>query len=249
MPSTAQKEVTEFQEGDADTVIQVQELSKSYGETHALEAVSFTVRRGEVFGYLGPNGAGKTTVNILSGLLKGDTGEVRIHGLDITRESVAVKQRIGVVPEESNLYPELTCWRNLEYLGQLYGLSRLARRTRVSDLLEIFDLSEERAVPFRALSRGMKRRLTVAAALVHSPEIVFLDEPTAGLDVPSARALRGLIQATNRDGTTVFLTTHNLAEAEALSSRVLVLVRGHVVAQATVCPRSATKWRKPGCFL
>ena len=221
--------------GRTDNVIDVRGLCKSYGGTRALENVSFTVGGGEVFGYLGPNGAGKTTtINILCGLLTCDAGELRIHGLDINEESIAVKQRIGVVPEESNLYPELTCWRNLEYVGELYGLSRAVRRKRVNDLLETFDLCDKKTAPFRALSRGMKRRLTVAAALVHSPEIVFLDEPTAGLDVPSARTLRSVVRAMNRDGTTVFLTTHNLAEAEALCSRVLVLVKGQVAAQGTV---------------
>ncbi len=218
----------------ADIAIQVQGLCKSYGETRALENVGFTVNKGVVFGYLGPNGAGKTsTINILSGLLDQDAGEVMICGMDISQDPVPIKRRIGVVPEESNLYPELTCERNLEYLGELYGLSRVARRTRTDELLEAFDLSDKKEAPFRTLSRGMKRRLTVAAALLHSPEVVFLDEPTAGLDVPSARALRGLIQAINRDGTTVFLTTHNLAEAEALCDRILILVKGHVLTEGT----------------
>lgn len=217
-----------------DSVIQVRGLHKTYGKTRALDDVSFTVREGEVFGYLGPNGAGKTTtVNILCGLLNRDAGDVRIFDLDIERDSVVVKGRIGVVPEESNLYPELTCRRNLEYLGELYGLSREVRRKRAGELLETFDLDDRGAVPFRALSRGLKRRLTVAAALIHSPEIAFLDEPTAGLDVPSARSLRALIKTINRNGTTVFLTTHNLAEAEALCDRVLILVKGHVVTEGT----------------
>ena len=218
----------------ADSIIQVQKLYKNYGETRALNGVSFTVCKGEVFGYLGPNGAGKTTtVNILCNLIDADAGKVMICGLDIDRKPIAVKRRIGVVPEESNLYPELNCRRNLEYLAELYGLSHAARRTRTDELLEIFDLVDKRSAPFRALSRGMKRRLTVAAALLHSPEVVFLDEPTAGLDVPSARALRRLIQKLNRDGATVFLTTHNLAEAESLCDRVLILVKGHVVAEGT----------------
>ena len=220
--------------GRTENVIDVRGLCKSYGETRAVENVGFTVGRGEVLGYLGPNGAGKTTtVNILCGLLQRDAGEVMICGLDIERDPVGVKQLIGVVPEESNLYPELTCRRNLEYLAELYGLSRAARREGVEELLALFSLDDKAAVPFRALSRGMKRRLTVAAALLHSPEVVFLDEPTAGLDVPSARALRALIQTVNRNGTTVFLTTHNLAEAEALCDRVLILVKGHVVTEGT----------------
>jgi len=217
-----------------NSIIQVRGLSKSYGNTRALETVSFSIRQGEIFAYLGPNGAGKTTtINVLCGLLRRDAGDVTIDGLDIEQDPVAVKQRIGVVPEESNLYPELTCRRNLEYLGELYGLARVCRRSRADELLVSFDLADKAAAPFRSLSRGMKRRLTVAASLVHSPEIVFLDEPTAGLDVPSAHALRSLIRAINRDGTTVFLTTHNLAEAEILCGRIVILIKGQVVADGT----------------
>jgi len=234
MRTTVSGEVVSLTGNGADSAIEVRGLCKSYGETRALENVDFTVRSGEVFGYLGPNGAGKTTtINILSGLLDRDAGDLTICGLDIVQDPVAVKRRIGVVPEESNLYPELSCRRNLEYLGELYGLSRAARRNRTDELLEAFNLSDKKEAPFRTLSRGMKRRLTVAAALIHSPEVVFLDEPTAGLDVPSARALRGLVQTINRNGTTVFLTTHNLAEAEALCDRILILVKGHAVTEGT----------------
>jgi len=215
-------------------VIEVSGLTKRYGNVTALREVTFAVGRGEIFAYLGPNGAGKTTtIGVLCGLLRRDAGEVSVCGVDIDRDPVAVKQRIGVVPEESNLYPELTCRRNIEYLGELYGLPRSARRARAEELLATFSLLGKADAPFRSLSRGMKRRLTVAAALIHSPEVLLLDEPTAGLDVPSARALRELISGINRGGTTVFLTTHNLAEAEALSSRVLILAKGRVVTEGT----------------
>ena len=215
-------------------VIEVSGLTKRYGNVTALREVSFAVDRGEIFAYLGPNGAGKTTtVGVLCGLLRRDAGEVSVCGVDINRDPVAVKQRIGVVPENSNLYPELNCRRNIEYLGELYGLPRSARRARAEELLATFGLLGKADAPFRSLSRGMKRRLTVAAALVHSPEVLLLDEPTAGLDVPSARALRELISAVNRGGMSVFLTTHNLAEAEALSNRVLILARGRVVTEGT----------------
>jgi len=218
----------------AEAVIRVENLRKSYGETQALKGVGFSVRAGEVFGYLGPNGAGKTTtINILCGLTRRDEGRLEVCGLDVERDPVAVKELIGVVPEESNLYPELTCRRNLEYLGELYGLGRTERRKRAEELLATFDLVEKADALFRKLSRGMKRRLTLAAALIHRPKIVFLDEPTAGLDVPSARALRSLIREMNRNGTTVFLTTHNLAEAESLCDRVLILVGGRAVAEGT----------------
>jgi len=221
-------------EHETSAVITASQLTKRYGELTALDRVTFSVRRGEVFAYLGPNGAGKTTtINILCGLLRRDGGEAAICGFDIERDPVAVKQRIGVVPEESNLYPELTGRRNLEYLGELYGLSRAARRSRADELLETFGLTDRAGASFRSLSRGLKRRLTVAAALIHSPEVILLDEPTAGLDVPSARSLREVIRSIHRDGATVFLTTHNLAEAEALSDRVLILVRGKVVAEGT----------------
>jgi len=230
----ALQQVNDSTSDTPEQIIRVGGLSKSYGKTVALDNVGFSVRRGEIFGYLGPNGAGKTTtINVLCGLLKRDTGKVRLCDNDIDWDPVAVKQQIGVVPEESNLYPELTCRRNLEYLGELYGLSRASKRTKAAELLEEFDLTDKAEAPFRTLSRGMKRRLTVAAALMHSPRVVFLDELTAGLDVPSARALRTLIRTINRDGTTVFLTTHNLAEAESLCDRILILVKGRVVAEGT----------------
>ncbi len=218
-----------------EPAIRVSGLVKRYGRLAALGGVSFTVERGEIFAYLGPNGAGKTTtINILCGLVCRSAGDVAICGADIDRDPLAVKRRIGIVPEESNLYPELTCRRNLEYLGELYGLPRKKRLERVSCLLDRFGLADRAATPFRSLSRGLKRRLTIAAALVHSPEVLLLDEPTTGLDVPSARSLRDLIRSVNRDGTTVFLTTHNLAEAETLASRVLILVHGRVAAEGTV---------------
>jgi len=219
---------------EGSPIIKVSGLTRRYGDLTALNRASFSVGRGELFGYLGPNGAGKTTtINILCGLLDRHAGEATICGIDVERDPVAVKQRIGLAPEESNLYPELSCRRNLEYLGELYGLSRTARRAKAGELLGLFDLAEKEETPFRALSRGMKRRVTVAAALVHSPEVVFLDEPTAGLDVPSAQGLRALIRDINQAGTTIFLTTHNLVEAQALCDRVLILVKGKVVAEGT----------------
>jgi ABC-2 type transport system ATP-binding protein len=219
---------------ESTPAISVSGLSKSFGSLKALSEVNFSVQRGEIFAYLGPNGAGKTTtIRILAGLLDRDAGEVSICGADVVRDPVLVKERIGVVPDESNLYPELTCCRNLEYLGELYGLERGVRTQKAAELLSFFDLVDRGTTPFGALSKGLKRRLTIAAALVHDPEVVFLDEPTSGLDVPSARALRELIRTINRQGATVFLTTHNLQEAEVLSQRVLILIKGRVAALGT----------------
>ena len=215
--------------------VTVRNLVKRYGALEALGGVSFKGAKGRVFAYLGPNGAGKTTtINILCGLLERDSGEVSILGRDVARDPVFVKSRIGVVTENSNLYPELRCRRNLEYMGEIYGLPSAERRDRAEGLLRGFGLTEKAAAPFGSLSRGMKRRLTIAAALVHSPEVLFLDEPTTGLDVPSAKSLRGLIRKIVGDGTTVFLTTHNLFEAEELADDVAVLVGGRIVALGSV---------------
>jgi ABC-2 type transport system ATP-binding protein len=215
--------------------IAVSGLTKYYGRLKALNGVSFAVSSGSIFGYLGPNGAGKTTtINILSGLLPRDGGDVTILGVDVAADPIFVKTRTGVVPDESNLYPELTCRRNLDYLGELYGLPRRVRKNRVAELLALFGLEEKATSLFASLSRGLKRRLTIAGALIHSPALLFLDEPTSGLDVPSARGLRNLIKKVNENGTTVFLTTHNLYEAQGLCHRVLILHRGTVVAEGTV---------------
>jgi ABC-2 type transport system ATP-binding protein len=215
--------------------VQISSLTKRYGQILALDGVSLCVRRGEVFAYLGPNGAGKTTtVNILCGLAARDAGEVAVCGADVAREPVFVKSRIGVVTDSPNLYPELSCRRNLEYLGELYRLPRAKRRERAAELLALFGLTERADSRFGALSRGLQRRLVIAAALVHSPEVLFLDEPTVGLDVPSAHRLRELIRQVHDQGVTVLLTTHNLAEAEALADRVAILVRGRIVAEGTV---------------
>ncbi len=243
VPAGAGQEVPRRRQGasvrqedeETQVAVRVVGLRKSYGSLTALDGVSFDVRRGSVFAYLGPNGAGKTTtINLLAGLLPRDAGEVSVCGLDVATAPVAVKSRIGVVTESSNLYPELRCRRNLEYLGELYGLCRSERLCRAGELIEQFGLAEKAGQPFGSLSRGMKRRLTIAAALVHRPEVLFLDEPTTGLDVPSARSLRELVLRVARDGTTVFLTTHNLAEAETLADDVAILIRGRIVARGTV---------------
>jgi len=223
-----------YQKGEKDVVLRVEKLSKAYGDLLALNRVSFQVRKGEIFAYLGPNGAGKTTtVNILSGLLKRDKGEVTICGYDLDSDPLMIKQAIGVVPDESNLYPELTCTRNLQYLGELYGLPRVERVRQTERLLAMFALEDKAKVPFQGLSKGLKRRLTIAAALVHQPEILFLDEPTSGLDVPSTRSLRRLLIEINRRGTTVLLTTHNMFEAEELAHRLAILIRGKLVTSGT----------------
>jgi ABC-2 type transport system ATP-binding protein len=219
--------------------IEVRGLTKRYGDPQggvlAVDRIDFAVQPGEVFGFLGPNGAGKTTtIRMLTGLARPTAGDARVLGLDLRRDLPRIKKRIGVVPETSNLYAELTAYENLLFSMQLYGVPRGERAGRADELLARFGLAGKRDAPFAQLSRGMKRALTIAAALAHRPEIVFLDEPTTGLDVASARGLRGMVAGLREQGVTVFLTTHYLEEAERLCDRIALLVRGRIVALDTV---------------
>jgi ABC-2 type transport system ATP-binding protein len=221
--------------------IQVEGLTKVFTTgrdrppLRAVDGIDFTVHEGEVFGFLGPNGAGKTsTIRLLTGLSRPTAGKASVLGLDLDKDLPRIKKRIGVVPEASNLYDELTAFDNLIFAMQLYGVPRAERRPRAEVLLQRFRLGEKRDAPFAKLSRGMKRALTIAAALVHRPRLVFLDEPTTGLDVMSARNLRGMIANLRDEGVTVFLTTHYLEEAERLCDRVAVIVKGRIVALDTV---------------
>ena len=210
-------------------VIKVNDLTKSYGSNIAVDHISFGVKEGEVFGFLGPNGAGKTTtIRMMIGLTQATSGTALINGHDILKEPVEVKKTIGLVPETSNLYGELTSLENLIYQAELYGVPKRERRIRSFNLLEEFGLKEHQNKPFQALSRGLKRRLTIAAALIHHPKILFLDEPTTGLDVMSARGLRKLILDSKKKGLTIFLTTHYIPEAESLCDRIAVIVKGKI---------------------
>ena len=210
-------------------IIRVQGLCKRFGEIQAVDGLEFSVREGEIFGFLGPNGAGKTTtIRMLVGLLKPDAGSAWVNGFDALRDPVLAKKSVGVVPESSNLYSELTAWENLIYMGQLYGVPKKEWKKRAEELLQDFNLLDRRDGKFQGFSRGMKRRLTIAAALVHRPKILFLDEPTTGLDVMSARGLRGVIKQLKKKGVTVFLTTHLIQEAEDLCDRVAIIVKGKI---------------------
>ena len=205
-------------------------LTKYYGELLAVDHLDFKVRTGETFGFLGPNGAGKTTtIRMLTGLSKPTEGKASVLGFDIRSHIVQAKKHIGVVPEISNLYDELSAIDNLLFMAQLYGVPRGQRRKRAEDLLRTFGLYERKDTSFRTFSRGMKRALTIAAALLHNPELLFLDEPTVGLDVVAARSLRNLIGNLRQQGTTIFLTTHYLEEADLLCDRVAILVNGRIV--------------------
>ena len=212
-----------------DAIIQVNDLTKFYGTTLVVDHISFSIKEGEVFGFLGPNGAGKTTtIRMMVGLTQPSSGTAWIDGHDVTKEPVEVKKTIGLVPETSNLYGELTSLENLIYQAELYGVPKKERRSRSLQLLEEFGLKEHQDKPFQKLSRGLKRRLTIAAALIHHPKILFLDEPTTGLDVMSARGLRKLILDSKKKGLTIFLTTHYIPEAESLCDRIAMIVQGKI---------------------
>jgi len=213
------------------TVIHALNLTKIFGKSTAVDHVSFEVQAGEIFGFLGPNGAGKTTTTrMLTGVIPADTGTAMILGHDIRSEPVQAKQGFGVVPETSNAYTDLTAWQNLMLMGELYGLERTRSERRSSDLLGMVGLLERKDQKVQAYSKGMKQRLILAMALIHEPELLFLDEPTSGLDVQSTQMILSLLRDLNQQGTTIFLTTHNMEEANRLCHRVGIIRGGKMVA-------------------
>jgi len=220
---------------DDDLAVEVHSLAKRFGDVQAVAGVDFDVRAGELFGFLGPNGAGKTTtINMLTGLARPNAGTIRIAGIDCSANPKAAQHLMGVVPDESNLYPELTGFENLSFCGSLYGMSKHDRMARTTELLDRFGLVDVAGRKFAGYSKGMKRKLTIAAGIIHAPSILFLDEPTAGIDVASARQIRQLIADLNAEGTTIFLTTHYIEEAERLCQRIAFIVYGRIVRIDTV---------------
>jgi ABC-2 type transport system ATP-binding protein len=211
--------------------IEVDGLTKYYGDLLAVDHIDFQVRQGEVFGFLGPNGAGKTTTQrMLTTLLEPTEGRIVIDGHDLAHDAYPAKRRMGLVPEESNVYTELTAWGNLMFTARLYRVPRDKREDRARELLEAFGLWEKRDVKVEEFSKGMRRRLSIAMAIIHRPALLFLDEPTPGLDAQSARAIRRLIREMNAGGTTIFLTTHQIEEANQLCDRVAIINHGKIAA-------------------
>jgi ABC-2 type transport system ATP-binding protein len=220
---------------EKQTAIAVTGLAKRFDDVVAVSRVDFEVQSGELFGFLGPNGAGKTTtINMLTGLARPDAGSIRIGGIDCSGNPRAAQHLVGVVPDESNLYPELTGFGNLCFCASLYGLAKTEREERARRLLDEFGLTRAADRKFAGYSKGMKRKLTIAAGIIHRPDILFLDEPTTGIDVASARQLRKRVSELNRKGTTIFLTTHYIEEAERLCDRIAFIVDGRVVRIAAV---------------
>ena len=211
--------------------IEVTNLTKYYDKFLAVDQIDFTVKQGEIFGFLGPNGAGKTTTQrMLTTLLTPTEGQILILGHDLAHDAYPAKREIGLVPEESNIYTELTAWDNLMFTGRLYRMSKAERTARAQELLETFGLWEKRDVKAENFSKGMRRRLSIAMAIIHKPALLFLDEPTPGLDAQSARTIRGLIRQLSAEGTTVFMTTHQIEEANQLCDRVAIIDNGKIAA-------------------
>ena len=211
--------------------IEVSNLTKKFGSLNALNNISFSVGEGETFGFLGPNGAGKTTtIRILTGVSRPSSGTATIFGHDIEHDKIAARQSMGIVSENSNVYDDLTAWQNLMFSAELYHVGKKAREEKANELLRKFELYDRRDDKAHGFSKGMKRRLTLSMGLVNSPRLLFLDEPTSGLDVQSNLIIRDVVSDLVKEGVTVFLTTHNIEEANIMCDRVAIINKGNIVA-------------------
>jgi len=215
-------------------VLEVKNLTKRYGSITAVDDLSFTVERGEVFGFLGPNGAGKTTaISILSCLVQPTSGSATVCGHDVVRDSLEARRCMGVVPQEIALYPSLSARQNLLFWGRMYSVPASELGRRVDELLEVVGLADRANDRIDTYSGGMKRRINIAAGLIHRPETLFLDEPTVGIDPQTRRSILELIKSLNEDGLTILYTTHYLEGAEFLCRRVGIMDEGRLVAVGT----------------
>ena len=215
-------------------MITVTNLHKSFGAVKAVRGVSFTARDGEITGLLGPNGAGKTTtLRMLYSLLPPDDGEIRIDGLDPTRDAMEIKRTLGVVPDGRGLYTRLTARENIAYYGELHGLERSAMEARIEKLVRTLDMSDFIDRRTEGFSHGQRVKVAIARAMVHSPQTVLLDEPSNGLDVMSTRALRKYILGLKQGGHSVVLSTHIMQEVAALCDRIVIIAKGTVAADGT----------------
>jgi ABC-2 type transport system ATP-binding protein len=216
-------------------MIRVENLVKTYGEIRAVDDISFHVRRGEIFAFLGPNGAGKTTtIKMLTTLLRPTSGKVLIDGLDPLEHQNEVRKRFGIVFQDPSLDDELTAWENMDLHGALYGVPRKLRHERMEMLLRLFELWDRQNDQTKKFSGGMRRRLEIARGLLHTPKIIFLDEPTLGLDPQTRNQLWTHVKKLNEDeSVTVFLTTHYMEEADKVAHRIAIVDHGHIVAEGT----------------
>ena len=220
--------MSELRETMGEEVIVARDLRKSFGDFHAVDGISFEVKRGEIFGFLGANGAGKTTaMRMLTGLSKPTSGEGRVAGYDITREAEQVKKHIGYMSQRFSLYEDLRVWENLRLYGGIYGMSQRLIRERTDQLLTSLSFEARRDTLVRDLPLGWRQKLAFSVAVFHEPEVVFLDEPTGGVDPVTRRQFWELIYAASQRGITVFVTTHYMDEAE-YCDRVSIMVDGRI---------------------
>src|SRR5215216_4823674 len=216
------------------SILQVQNLAKKYGDFTAVKGISFDIKEGEIFSLLGPNGAGKTTtISMLSTLYTPTSGDATIGGHSITKDPMAVKQIIGVVPQEIALYEDLTAHENLIFWGQMYGLSGKPLTSRVEEVLDQIGLTDKAKNRVKTYSGGMKRRVNIGVGLLHKPRLLFMDEPTVGIDPQSRRSILDTVKDLNQKGMTLLYTTHYMEEAEELSDRVGIMDHGELIAIGT----------------
>ena len=221
----------ETAQASATPAIEMRDLCKSFGAFQAVDHLTLTVRQGEIFGLLGPNGSGKTTtINMISGLNAPTSGEVRVLGYDIRRDTRQVRKLLGSVAQETALYEELTAWANMDFHADLYGVPRGEKRERITRILELVQLLDRKNSRVGTFSGGMKRRLALGRALLHEPQLLYLDEPTLGVDIQSRRAIWDYILALRDQGKTILLTTNYLEEAQELCDRLAIIDHGKLIA-------------------
>lgn len=214
--------------------IELQALCKTFGPLRAVDHLTLSVEQGEIFGLLGPNGSGKTTtINLISGLSTPTSGEVHVMGYDVRRHARRIRQILGAVPQETALYEELSAWNNLDFHADLFGMPRKEKKARIMQMLELVQLHDRKRSRVSTFSGGMKRRLALARALLHDPQLLYLDEPTLGVDVQSRRAIWDYILSLRDQGKTVLITTNYLEEAQALCERIAILDHGKLIAVDT----------------
>ena len=217
-----------------EIIISVKGLSHNYGQVKAVDNISFSVEKGQIFSFLGPNGAGKTTtINILITLLPIQKGKVAISGFDLEKHQDDVRKSIGIVFQNETLDMNLTAWESMEFHGRIYSLPKEVRRPRIDELLKVVELDEKRNELVKNLSGGMKRRLEIARGLLTRPKVLFLDEPTIGLDVQTRMKIWHYIKKVNQEGVTIFLTTHYMDEADRLSDVIYIIDKGKIIASGT----------------
>ncbi|GAC1447114.1 MAG: daunorubicin resistance protein DrrA family ABC transporter ATP-binding protein [Ktedonobacteraceae bacterium] len=219
---------------DRPAAIEMKDLCKSFKNFQAVDHLSLTVEQGEIFGLLGPNGSGKTTtINMISGLSLPTSGEVRVLGYDVRRDVRKIRRLLGSVPQETALYDELTAWMNMDFHADLFGIPRAEKKARITRILELVQLLDRKDSRVGTFSGGMKRRLALGRALLHDPQLIYLDEPTLGVDVQARNAIWEYIRTLRDEGKTILITTNYLEEAQALCNRLAIIDRGRLIAVDT----------------